>query len=304
MTAAPTPSASRRRDLRIDSRAEERADEALIPTLREEGSTRVLVVHGDAAPLTSEGGLLLVEVGAVADHGEWAFLGRDPRGAGVLLAAFDALSEPPTPAPHGWGALRSVAGGLPAGEASLFVTAVALGRWLTDAAYCPACGTRTAERDSGWSRHCPSCSRQHFPRTDPAVIVAVTSPDDSDVLLLGSNALWGENRYSCFAGFAEAGESLEDAVAREVGEEAGIVVADVQYRGSQGWPYPRSLMLGFRASAAVPADARPDGEEIVAVRWFTRAEIGASLAGESELLLPGPASIAHRLISEWHAETS
>lgn len=304
MTAPATPSASHRRDLDIDRRAEERPDVALLSRLRDDASTRVLVAHGDAAPMTPGGELALVAPPEVPADAVWAFLGRDADGAGLLLAAFDPARERPLDPVGGWGALRVVAGELPAGQASTFVTAVALGRWLTDAAYCPACGARTEERDSGWSRHCPSCGRQHFPRTDPAVIVAVTSPDDPDVLLLGSNALWGENRYSCFAGFAEAGESLEDAVVREVGEEAGVDVVDVQYRGSQGWPYPRSLMLGFRASAAAPADARPDGEEIVAVRWFTRVEIGDALAGRGELRLPGRSSIAHRLISEWHAERS
>jgi NAD+ diphosphatase len=156
-------------------------------------------------------------------------------------------------------------------------------------------------RSAGWSRHCPSCGREHFPRTDPAVIVAITSARHPDRLLLGSNAMWAGTRFSCFAGFVEAGESLEAAVAREVREEAGVEVVDVRYRGSQAWPYPRSLMLGFLATATDDAAAEPDGDEILEVRWFERSEIGAGLAGESDLLLPGRASIAHRLISDWHA---
>ena len=137
--------------------------------------------------------------------------------------------------------------------------------------------------------------------TDPAVIVAITSARDPDLLLLGSNMLWEQARYSCFAGFVEAGESLERAVVREVHEEAGVVVTDVRYRGSQAWPYPRSLMLGFFATAVDDDAARPDGEEIVTLRWFHRDEIGAALAGDSTFLLPGPASIAHHLISDWYA---
>ena len=166
---------------------------------------------------------------------------------------------------------------------------------------CPACGAATELEQAGWSRHCPACGRVHFPRTDPAVIVAVTDAD-GERLLLGSNAAWPQGRYSCFAGFAEAGESLESAVQREVEEEAGVPVADAVYQGSQPWPYPRSLMLGFRAVTADSDAARPDGEEIVDVRWFTRDEIAAALAGEGGITLPGPASIAHRLITQWLGE--
>jgi NAD+ diphosphatase len=146
------------------------------------------------------------------------------------------------------------------------------------------------------------CGRQHFPRTDPAVIVAIASGSDPDLLLLGSNALWGADRFSCFAGFVEAGESLESAVRREVREESGVEVDRIAYRGSQAWPYPRSLMVGFVATALDDAAAHADGEEIAAVRWFTRDEIGRGLAGEGDVVLPGPASIAHRLIADWHAE--
>ncbi|MFG6401800.1 NAD(+) diphosphatase [Microbacterium sp. P04] len=292
-------------DVLVDRRAEERADPGLLDDLRRATGTRVLVVRGDAVPLDAAARLAFVDAAAVPDDAEWAFLGRDSDRSAILLAAFVGSAEVTLPPASykTWGALRTIAADLPAGEAQVLLTAVALGRWLTDAAYCPFCGARTVEENAGWSRHCPSCGRQHFPRTDPAVIVAVTHPDDADLLLLGSNALWDDDRYSCFAGFAEAGESLEEAVQREVGEESGVAVRDVQYRGSQGWPYPRSLMVGFRATAAVADAARADGEEIVAVRWFTRAEIGEGLAGTGDVKLPGPASIAHRLIREWHAET-
>lgn len=302
MTATASPGSHRPDDLRLDRRAEERIDPDLLTAAQRDPSTRVLLVDGDAAPLTAEGRLALARVDDVPAGAFWAFLGRDDAGVALLLAASDGARASEIADAERWGALRTVAADLPSGEASTLLTAVALGRWLTDSPFCPACGTRTVEENAGWSRRCPSCGRQHFPRTDPAVIVAVTHPDDPDLLLLGSNALWDDNRYSCFAGFAEAGESLEEAVAREVGEESGVVVTDVRYRGSQGWPYPRSLMLGFRATAADAAAAQADGDEIVEVRWFTRAEIGAGLAGEGPLKLPGRASIAHRLISEWLGE--
>ena len=125
--------------------------------------------------------------------------------------------------------------------------------------------------------------------------------DGADRVLLARQPIWPEGRFSVLAGFVEAGESLEAAVSREVREEAGVDVVDVQYRGSQAWPYPRSLMLGFIAVAADDSAAEADGEEILAVRWFERPEIGAGLAGDSDLLLPGPSSIAHGLISQWYA---
>lgn len=289
----------------LNRSAEERATPGLIDSVRADQRTRVLVLSGDSAPLAEPDALLWVSPGdvppAVRDQAQWAFLGRDDDAAALLTAVLPAGDDEPLPAPSGWAGLRAVGGGLKAADAAAFVAALSLGRWLLDAPFCPACGTLTMLGDAGWSRRCPSCGRQHFPRTDPAVIVAITSAADPDVLLLGSNALWGPTRYSCFAGFVEAGESLEASVRREVNEESGVAVSEVRYRGSQAWPYPRSLMLGFLATAADDEAARADGDEIAAVRWFTRAEIGAGLAGEGEIVLPGRASIAHRLISDWHA---
>jgi NAD+ diphosphatase len=231
---------------------------------------------------------------------EWAFLGRTADGTAVVLAALTD-DAPADVVPDVESApLRAAGGDLPDGEAELLTTAVALAGWLRDAAFCPACGSATELRHAGWSRHCPVCGREHFPRTDPAVIVLVTSATSDDRILLGANAAWGGDRYSCFAGFAEAGESLEDAVAREVGEEAGVRLRDIAYRGSQAWPYPRSLMLGFRAVVVDDGEAQADGEEIVEVRWFDRDEIGEALRGEGSAMLPGPASIARRLIDDWY----
>lgn len=284
----------------VDRSPTERMSDDLIARAHDDPRTLVLVVRGDATPVDGDGNLVPARVGEVGDDAVWAFLGRRGDGGAVLAAAFDADREDPVADAHDWGALRVIGGNLPADDAGVLVTAVALGRWLVDAPFCPACGTRTLLRHAGWARQCPNCGREHFPRTDPAVIVAVTREDDPDVLLLGSNALWGADRYSCFAGFAEAGESLEDAVVREVREEAGVTVQDLRYRGSQGWPYPRSLMLGFTAVAPAAEVARPDGEEIVSVRWFTRTEIGEALAGRGTVTLPGSASIASRLIRGWY----
>lgn len=284
----------------VDRAADERATPGIVDDARADASTRVLVVAGDAAPMAAADALQWVAPADVPDGAEWALLGRAHDGGALLTAVFAAPDEPLFAAPAGWSGLRAVGGALAPDEADSFVTALSLGRWLIDAPFCPACGAHTMLGDAGWSRRCPSCGRQHFPRTDPAVIVAITSALDPDVLLLGSNALWSADRYSCFAGFVEAGESLEAAVRREVAEESGIDVGSVAYRGSQAWPYPRSLMVGFLAEAVDDDAARADGEEIAAVRWFTRDEIGAALAGDGGVVLPGRASIAHRLISDWH----
>lgn len=287
----------------FDRSADERADPDLLDRTRADAATRVLVLRGDAAPLAAADSLQWVSPQAVPSEAVWAFLGRDSQGAAVLAAIFGAAKDDDEPlfgAPAGWAGLRTVGGALSAAEAGVFTEALSLGRWLRDAPFCPVCGEHADIVSSGWSRRCPRCKREHFPRTDPAVIVAVGSRKHPDRLLLGSNALWAAERYSCFAGFAEAGESLEAAVVREVKEESGIDVVDVRYRGSQAWPYPRSLMVGFLANAAEDDAALADGDEIAHVRWFTRDEIGAALAGEGDILLPGPASISRRLIVDWH----
>lgn len=286
----------------VDRRADERSVPGLLEAARAEASTRVLVIHGDTAPLGAATSLHLISPADCPEPEEWAFLGRSTAGAAILTAVIPADAAEPFTAPGGWAPLRTAAPDLDAGNAALFLEALCLARWLVDAPFCPACGALTDLRDAGWSRLCPGCAREHFPRTDPAVIVAVRSAARRDRLLLGSNALWGPDRYSCFAGFVEAGESLESAVHREVGEEAGVRLSEVRYGGSQAWPYHRSLMLGFHATAIDDGEARPDGDEILTVRWFTRGEIGAALAGEGDVLLPGPASIAHRLITDWHAD--
>jgi NAD+ diphosphatase len=282
----------------FDRAAEERLDPDVVTRLRADPRTRVLAVRGDLAPLAADDALHFAPPEAVLADAAWAFLGRAADGSALLVAAVDAEAEPPVAA-SAWGSLRAVGGDLSGEDAAIFVGALALGRWLLDAAFCPRCGGSTTLRSGGWSRTCTQCGREHFPRTDPAVIVGVTDAA-GERLLLGKNAMWAErNMYSTFAGFVEAGESLESAIVREIHEESGVRVSDLRYRGSQAWPYPRSLMLGFHAVAEDPAAARADGEEIVDVRWFTRAELRAAFAGEGDVRLPGRASIAHRLIRDW-----
>jgi NAD+ diphosphatase len=283
----------------IDRRGAERDVPGLLEATRADPSAVVVAVRGDAVPTDRVGALRFLSTHDVPVDAEWGFLGRTADGAPVLVATIREGELPD----QTWRSLRLIGADLDPADAEWAVTAVSLARWLGDSGFCSACGAQTRIAQAGWSRHCPSCGRQHFPRTDPAVIVAVTDPA-GDRILLGSNAAWEQGRYSCFAGFAEAGESLESAVEREVAEEAGVHVQDPAYQGSQPWPYPRSLMLGFRAVAPDPDEARADGEEIAEVRWFTRAEIAAALDGGGDITLPGPASIAHRLIVQWHGERS
>lgn len=204
---------------------------------------------------------------------------------------FVDLSQQPVPATS----LRAALPLLAPAEAELAATAAALANWHRLERFCPACGSPARVAAAGAARQCPGCGRELFPRTDPAVIVAVTDP--AGRLLLARQRVWEPGRCSVLAGFVEAGESLEQAVRREVAEEVGVQVGQVEYVASQPWPMPRSLMLGFTAQAA-NTDLRPDGEEIAEARWVARGEIGPAVAS-GELTLPGRASIAYRLIRRW-----
>lgn len=284
----------------LDRAAELRAEPDVLRRLREDAATRVIVVREGRLRVAEER-LVRVAPATVGDA-EWALLGRDGDGAPLLLAAVPAEETSIDAAPaETWLGLRDIGGVLDPLDTEVCVTAIALAGWLDDARFCPRCGTALVLHQAGWARHCPSCGREHFPRTDPAVIVAVESTD-GERLLLGANATWRGAFYSCFAGFVEAGESLEDTVHRETAEEAGVQLSDIRYIGSQAWPYPRSLMIGFRAVAVDPDQAMADGEEIIDVRWLTREEIGRSLTGDGPVTLPGKASIARRLITHWYEE--
>jgi NADH pyrophosphatase NudC (nudix superfamily) len=195
--------------------------------------------------------------------------------------------------------LREAAALLDDRDAGLLTHAVALANWHATHTHCPRCGTPTVTVAAGHAQRCPADGSEHFPRVDPAVIMLVTDPDDR--CLLARNRRWPERRVSILAGFVEPGESAEQAVAREVGEETGITVARVRYVGSQPWPMPQSLMLGFRASAAGDLEIRVDEDEIAEAHWFSRDELRSALASR-EILLPPPVSIAHRLIESWYGE--
>jgi NAD+ diphosphatase len=197
--------------------------------------------------------------------------------------------------PVEWRDLRRIGPLLDDTQAGLFTTAVALSLWHSRHEYCARCGAPTLPVNTGWARQCPRCSTEHYPRVDPAVIMAVV--DDQDRILLGRQAGWPERRFSTLAGFVEPGESLEAAVRREVREEAGVPIGEVSYLGSQPWPFPSSLMVGFLAHA-LDDEVRVDGVEIAQARWWSRGELLADIAA-GEVLLPPTVSIARRLIEHW-----
>ena len=277
-----------------------------IPALLGDPRTRLVVLHEGRALGTGEGALALVDPAIVpVDPDAVVFLGRSRTASGDLEegAAVLALtvSEPDAEtlgADGVWLELRRVGALLDPRDAGLFTQALALANWHDSGAFSPATGAATTVTQAGWVRVDPATGREHYPRTDPAVIVAVL--DDDDRILLGSNVEWDAGRFSLLAGFVEPGESLEAAVIREIFEEAGVVVTDPEYRGSQPWPVPASLMLGFEAHIApgtsvVPV---PDGTELRELRWFTRDELAAEVAA-GRVLLPGPASIARAIIEDW-----
>lgn len=196
--------------------------------------------------------------------------------------------------------LRQAATQWPAVMAARFAYARAVLHWQQRTRFCPACGQALVVERAGFVGRCTACQQEHYPRVDPAVIVAVTA---GDRLLLGRQSGWPEGRYSLIAGFVEPGETLEQAVVREVHEETAVSVdiRSCRYLGSQPWPFPGALMLGFRAHCKDVVTPRVDGE-LEAAGWYDREAVGQALAGTHPTLhLPPPLSIARSLIAHWHA---
>jgi NAD+ diphosphatase len=192
--------------------------------------------------------------------------------------------------------LRAAGTLLPSSEGGLAAYLTALVNWHRTHRFCPNCGTATGIAEAGYSRPCPSCGAVHFPRTDPVVIMVVA---DGDRILLGRHAGWPTHRYSVLAGYVAPGETLEEAVAREVREESGVDAVDPRYVASQPWAFPSSLMLGFEARAQGGEPTARDGE-LEDVRWFSAQEVGAALREPvRQLELPGTVSIARLLIERW-----
>ncbi|HEU5033410.1 MAG TPA: NAD(+) diphosphatase [Mycobacteriales bacterium] len=284
----------------VDRAAQHRRDDAWLAQAWTTG--RLLVVDDDRRALVEDDGLVWGPTDGYA--GERFFLGVDADGTSY----WSGVGELPRKLGVRPVTIRDVGALLSDRDAGLYVTAVGLANWHATHRHCPRCGTATQVADAGWVRRCPNDGSDHFPRTDPAVIVLIH--DGADRCLLGRQPSWPPGRYSTLAGFVEPGESLEQAVAREIVEESGVLVGDIVYRGSQPWPFPASLMLGFEARA-VGGDVGVGDHELEDVRWFTRDDLRASGAGSRgpaasghSPLLPPPASIAHWLITTWLARSA
>lgn len=281
----------------IDRMAEFRDDPDLMARLWCHQQARVAVVHSGRA-LVDQDGLLLLPT-SHAPIGERMLLGVRPDGPVFVVHPDDPLDDDRARG------VRSAAGRMAPAHLAMFMHAVALTGWHERHPRCSACGAATMVHDAGYARRCPRDGSEHYPRTDPAVIVLVLDggPPGQDRCLLGRQASWPPGRFSTLAGFVEPGETVEDAVAREVAEEVGVSVDAVAYAGSQPWPFPASLMLAYYAiaeqgAADDPADVAVDGQEIVEARWFDRA--GFAAASESgDVLVPPVLSVARRLIEGW-----
>jgi NAD+ diphosphatase len=279
----------------LDRRAEARLREDWLAEARGDAATLYIAMRQSAA-LTLGGDAVRVaflpgtdpRVAATADPDRMLLLGwyQQQRCVLVDLAPEQAVELPG----EAFTELRPLAGNLPAPEASLLAYARALTLWRATHRFCSRCGTPNVAIRAGHARLCPSCGTHSFPRIDPAIIVLV---HDGERALLGRQASWQPGRYSTIAGFVEPGESLEDAVRREVREETGVDAHSVAYHSSQPWPFPASLMLGFMARASHTDPVMHDGE-LEDARWFSRADIQGGL-----VTLPPPEAISRRLIEYW-----
>jgi NAD+ diphosphatase len=297
-----------------------RRDPEWLTAQREHAGARAIVA-GDQGLLVTENRLERVPLAqldgaeplllGIDEHGPLYALDEDPPRDGrvPMVGSGGMRGEPPAGAKERRVPLRQAAATLSREDGGLAAYTAALINWHRRHRYCSACGHPSDVVEGGLTRLCPNCGAEHHPRTDPVVIMLVT---DGDKLLLGRQAAWPSGRYSALAGFVEPGEALEEAVAREVREEAGVVVGRVDYVSSQPWPFPASLMLGFSATYA-GGEAEIRDQELQDVRWFERAQIAEAANAEDTddwgtpgdpggpLRLPPRLAIARRLIDGWLA---
>jgi NAD+ diphosphatase len=282
----------------LDRAGERRGDAGWLQAVWQDAETRVLVVsNGRVALAPGSGGAPAVRwyEPAQAPEGRRYLLGIAP--GGTIRCAVGCEDLPLTdgvPVPSA--SLRELAFDLDESLGGTVAHAVALDNWHRTHTHCPRCGAPTELAAAGHVRRCTADGTEHYPRTDPAVIMSVV--DDDERILLGRHSSWAEGRFSTLAGFVEPGESLERAVAREVWEEVGIRISSAHYLGSQPWPFPSSLMLGFLARAETTA-ITIDGEEIAQARWFSRNQLRTAVQ-DGEVVISPSVSISRRLIEHWN----
>lgn len=283
----------------LDRAADLRGDESALDSLAQSG---VYYLFIDGKWLVDDQGLRelsLSESQRYHDGAERYFLGKDQRGLGHFLIHH---REGSTIEHDGLRleSLRTKVAHFSALHIDVAMHGQGLAHWHSHHPFCSRCGKITRSITGGAVRSCED-GHQHHPRTDPAIITLIKDLDDR--ILLGHQASWPEGRFSTFAGFVEPGESFEAALHREVAEEAGVRISTFQYLGSQPWPFPSSVMIAFEAVIDDPSLARPDGEEIVEIEWFTRESLQEATRS-GRIFLPPPISVARAMIDRWYGEKS
>lgn len=279
----------------LDRADRERNNPKALAAALSDWRARLLKLDGLDPELDSDGRLAWVSLADLPDDAEPLFLGYiegKPHFAPLRTGERHGAVRSP--------ALFAMLGLMPPDQASLYACARSLVDWHQRHGFCAVCGSATELLRAGWARRCGGCGAEHFPRTDPVVIMLAEYQGRA---LLGRQAAWPAGRYSALAGFVEVGESIEEAVARETLEEAGVRVSDVRYVASQPWPFASSLMIACIARAEDDTLSL-DTTEIEDAMWVTRDEVRAALAGESEarFIAPPRYAIAHSLLSAWVAE--
>ena len=286
----------------------ERRDEEWISRMVQEPSTRFLLMK-DLNVLVSNGSqgslawLSRAEVMPLEVKTPPLLLGLQDGTAHFVVdvAGYEPSAAGDNGASHEFVDVRTATELISDSESGIAAQARAQVDWHRRNGFCSTCGHETVIKRGGQVRHCPNCDATHYSRTDPVIISVVST---GDYCLLGRRSTAPSNRFSTLAGFVEQGESIEEAVAREVMEESGVLIKNVRYHSSQPWPFPSSLMIGCHADA-VSTEITIDGEEMSDVRWFHRDEVLKALEGTSEILaVPGPIAIAHHIIKTWATQRS
>ncbi len=255
---------------------------------------RLLALDGLMPAIGDDGRLVWGTLADAADDAELIFLGLDDGKACFAAVPPAGDASPRMANPQLWSLMASLA----PDDLALYGGARSVADWHARHRFCAACGGATRIAKGGWQRDCTQCGAQHFPRTDPVTIMLV---EHAGKLMLGRGLGWPEGRFSALAGFVEPGESIEEAVAREVFEEAGVRVRDVTYVASQPWPFPSQLMIGCNAHAD-SSELTIDETEMAEINWYTRDEVVAALAGSGPFIAPPPHAIAHHLLQWWIAK--